>query len=128
MVESHLAFADLQFGGSRRIALLRLEVEDLVDHARIDQRALQRDLRARQPAGRVIGEQQRGDEGKHRARRLCAVERAIAGIGDDAGDGEAGQHFGDRRQPFGDAGDLVGLMLGMCDQRGQLGRELAPPS
>ena len=72
MVEAHLAVADLERLRAWRVALLRLEVEDLVDHARIDQRALQRDLRARQPAGRIIGEQQRGDEGEHRARRLAA--------------------------------------------------------
>ena len=123
-VEADVAFRYGERRGAGRIALPWAHIEDLVDHPRIDQRALQIDLHAGEPARRVVGQQQRGDEGKHAARRLQGIGGAVAGIGDHAGDGEAGQHLGDRGDALGDACDLVLPGLGVVHQGGDLPRQL----
>ncbi len=96
----------------------------VVDHPGIDQRAFDIDLRAGQPPRRIIGKQQRGDEGKHVAGGVAVDRRAVGGIGDDAGHGEAGKHLRNRRQPLRHAGDLVVARLGPVDQFADLGGEL----
>jgi len=56
VVEAYRAGGEMCLGGAWRVALLRLAVEQLVDHARIDQRPLHADLHARPTPGRVIGQ------------------------------------------------------------------------
>jgi hypothetical protein len=98
------------------VALRGLFIEDLVDHPCIDDGALEIDLQPRQPPCRVIGKQQRGDEGEEGSRQHVAVDRTERRIGDDAGNREAGDSFGQRRGAFGKAGNAVGALFRRLDQ------------
>ena len=91
---------------------------------RVDQGALEIGLHAGQPLGRLVCQQQRGDEGHDRAGRFLRDGGTIAGIGDDAGDREPGEDLGDRCHPLRDARDAVCPRLGEVDEHADLVGEL----
>ncbi len=54
---------------------MRLHVEDLVDHLRVDRSTLHLHLQFRQSLSRLISEQKRGDEGEERTRQHASIDR-----------------------------------------------------
>ena len=124
-VELDAALRHRERGRAGGVALADFHVDQLVDHARVDQGALHVDLQPRQALGGLVGEQQRGDEGQYRAGRLVGVDGAQAAIGDDAGDRDAGENVGQRRHALGDRGELVGALMRPVDYPADTRRQLA---
>ena len=91
------------------------EFEHFEQDAHADQSAVELDIEARQALGRLIGQEERGDEGEELARRRPGRDDAIAAIGDGHGDGDAAERFHQRRGAAGNARQLVGLVLDRRD-------------
>ena len=110
------AARDLQFRRIRRVGLVRLGVEDLVDHPGVHHGPLHRHLQAGELARRIVGEKQRRDEGEEGARKNAAIDGVVGGIGEHARDRDAGQRLGQRRGALGQVDDAVRLLLRRNDQ------------
>ena len=82
-------------------------VGDLVHQPDADHSLFERDARPRQPLGRLVGKQQRGDEGHDRAGRLPAFDDQIAADQDHSGDRDARQRLHDRAGDGFQRGDAV---------------------
>ena len=116
ILETNFSGTGFQLYRVRNIALMRLYIQHFVDHARIDKRPLQPDLKAGKAAGWVIGEQHCGDEGKGCAGWLLVKYGTVAAIGQHARYGKAGQHFSNGRRALGNLGDLVAAPFRLVDE------------
>ena len=90
-------------------------VDDLQQLARADQVAVQLDVEPRQPLGRLIGQQERGQEREELARRRAHRDHAVAAIHQPARDREAAERFHQRARAVGDPRHLVGVALDRAD-------------
>ena len=125
MPQLDAGLGDDQGLGIRQVALARLHVEQFVDHPRVDGGALHLHLKLGKAAGGIVSQEQRGDEGEEGAGRHVLIDRAVGGVGKNAGDGETGKAFGHRRVALRQPCDLVGAALGGDDDLVDLLLELA---
>ena len=117
IVELHPAFGDLQLRLVAALLFRRRLVQEFVEHADAHQRRGQVDMQARHALGRFGGQQQSADEGEEIARRLAAIDHAIAAINHDQGDRETGERLHQRAGARLDARQLVGGALELLDAR-----------
>ena len=113
--ECNAARSDGQVAGIRCVGLFRLGIEDLVDHARIDDCAFERNLQARETPGRIVGKQKCGDECDEGTGQFAGIDQPVGGVSNHTGDRESGNRFRQRRCPFAQARDPVGFFLGGAD-------------
>ena len=98
--------------------LARAGVEHLIHQGDADEAVLDFQIEPAQPLGRLIGEQQRADEGDEGAGVLAAIDDAPAAIEDDACDRQAAERVGERVRHRLDGRDLVGGALDIAHGRG----------
>ena len=92
------AALDFERRGLRRVADLRLAVEQREDADRRGQALLQVGVQPGQALDRLVGEQEGGNEGEEGARRLGAGDHLAPAIEDDRDDGQATEDLHDRVQ------------------------------
>ena len=91
--------------------LARRAVDDLEQHPRTDQLAVEVDIETGQALGRLGCQQERGHEGEKLSGRGAERDHAVAAIEQAAGDRKAAEHFHQRVGAIGDPRHLVGVPL-----------------
>ena len=90
-------------------------VDDVEQDAHADQRGIEIDVEAREPLGRLVGEQERGQEREELARRRAGLDHAVAAVDHGDRDRDAAERLHQRAGAVGDARHLVGLLLELGD-------------
>ena len=93
----------------------RGRVHHLEQHAHADEMVVEFEVEPREPLGRLIGEQERGEERDEAAGRRAFVDDQIAAVDDGERDREAAERLHQRARAVGDARPLVGLVLHVGD-------------
>ena len=122
--ELHIGEFDPRLGQCQRrqVVVIRLAgraVDYLVEHAHADQVVVEIDIETSKTLRRLIGEQERRQEGAEFAGHRAGIDDAVTGIDRRQRDGEAAEHFHQRTGAVGDARHLVGFVLDRTDADGE---------
>ena len=101
------------------IRLAGRAVDHLVEHAHADQVVGEVDIETCKTLRRLIGEQERRQEGAEFAGHRAGIDNAVTGVDRCQRDGEAAEHFHQRTGAVGDARHLVGFVLDRTDADGE---------